>query len=152
MTNSATTRAAEEVAHPFVQPYVRLMQRNAQLFMQFAGSPEMVSLWLKNGQGVFNQAFQSAVTGETEDKPGKIAAQAQNNLAELGNSQAFAGFLQGLMRSQMQFFIDVAQTQMATLTQSPVKLMEQMQQAASKTMPLHLAPGHRPRGSKHTDH
>jgi hypothetical protein len=58
------------------------------------------------------------------------------------------------MRSQMQFFIDVAQTHRATLSQSPVKLMEQMQQAASTTMPLHLhlAPGHRPRGSKHKDH
>jgi hypothetical protein len=120
--------------------------------MQFAGSPEMVSLWLKNGQGVFNQAFQGAVTGETEDKPGKIAAQAQRNLSELGNSRAFAEFLEGLMRSQMQFFIDVAQSHITTLSQSPIKMMEQMQQAASKTMPLHLAPGHRPRGSKHKDH
>lgn len=148
MTNSAATKAGEEAGHPFVQPYVRLMQRNAQLFMHFAGSPEMVSLWLKNGQSVFNQAFQNAVAGETEDKPGKMATQTQRNLSELGNSEAFAGFLQGLMQSQMQFFADVAQTNMATLSQSPVKLMEQMQQAASKTMPLHLAPGHRSRGSK----
>jgi hypothetical protein len=83
MAVSATTRAGKEVAHPFVRPYVRLMQRNVQLFMQFVGSPKMISLWLKNGQGIINQAFQSAVTGETEDNPGKLAAQAQSNLSEL---------------------------------------------------------------------
>ena len=152
MTNRSSTLASEEAFRPFMQPFVRLTQRNTQLFMQFAASPEMVSLWLKSGQHVFNQAVQSSVTGKTRVEPEKISSQAQSNLQEVGKSKAFTGFMQGLMQSQMKLFVDLAQTNMATLSQGPSKMMEQMQQAASNTMPLPLAQDKQPRVSKRKAH
>jgi hypothetical protein len=134
-----------------MQPYARLTQRNTQLFMQFAASPEMVSLWLKNGQNVFNQINQSAGAGKAGDDPAKAAAQAQKHLSEIGNSEAFAGFLQGMMQSHMQLFVELAQTNMATLSQGPAKLLEQMQQAASNTMSLPLGQDKKSHSGKNKD-
>jgi hypothetical protein len=152
MTNLSDILASEEAFHPFIQPYVRLAQRNTQLFMQLAASPEMVSPWIKNGHDVFNQAVHSGFSGKAWNEAGKIAAQAQSNLSEVGKFEAFAGFLQGLMRSQMQFFADLAQTRMAGLSQGPAKMMEQIQQVASSPMPLFPAQDNQPRVSKHKDH
>jgi hypothetical protein len=148
MTNSSNTLPSEEAFAPYIQPYVRLTQRNTHLFMQFAASPEMVSLWLKNSQNIFNHAVQNATDSKTGHKSEKIAAQAHSNLSEVGKSKAFAGFMQELMVSQMQFLVDLAQTNMATLREGPAKLMEQLQQAAGDTMPLPLAHDKPSRSSK----
>jgi hypothetical protein len=134
-----------------MQPYARLTQRNTQLFMQFAASPEMVSLWLKNGQQVFNQISQNGSAGKATEDPAKAVAQAHHHLSEIGKSEAFAGFLQGMMQSHMQLFAELAQTNMATLSQGPAKMLEQMQQAASNAMALPQAEEKKPRSSKHKD-
>jgi hypothetical protein len=152
MTHQSDTLMSEEDFHPFIQPYVRLTQRNMQLFMQFAVSPEMVSVWIKNGHDVFNQAAHSGVSGKAGNESGKIAVQTQSTLSEFGKSEALAGFLQGLMQSQVQFFVDLAQTSMAALSQGPVKMMEQMQHAANSPMLLFPALDKHPRVSKHKDH
>jgi hypothetical protein len=46
MTNSSNTLPSEEAFAPYIQPYVRLTQRNTHLFMQFAASPDLESLWI----------------------------------------------------------------------------------------------------------
>lgn len=148
MTKPLNANFGEDNFAPYIQPYVRLTQRNTQLFMQFAASPEMVSLWMKNSQSVFKQAVHKAAGGKADHEDDNMAAQAHSNLSEVGKSKAFAGFMQGLMESQMQFFVDLAQANMATLQQGPAKMVEQLQHAASQTIPMPSAEERPSRSSK----
>jgi hypothetical protein len=120
----------ENSLQPFMQPYVRLTQRNMQLFTSFSASPEMVSLWLKNGQKIFTQSVQQAASGKTSHEPQKMVEQVQENMSDVGQSRAFSSLLQGLMQSHLEFLTDLAQTNMAALSQMPTKLMGNLQQAA----------------------
>jgi hypothetical protein len=61
-----------------------------------------------------------------------------DNLMEMSKSKAFAGLIQGLMQSQMQFLADLAQTNMTAFSQAPIKMMGEMQKAASKSGSLTL--------------
>ena len=130
MTNPSIPLPDENSLQPLTQPYVRLTQRNMQLLTSFSASPEMVSLWMKNGQKMFSQAVQGAASGKASHDPKKMAEQIQDNLSDVSQSKAFASLLQGLMQSHMQFLTDLAQTNMAVLGQVPTKMMQNLQQAA----------------------
>lgn len=134
MTKSSLPTIDPETLPAVMQPYVRLAQRNMQLCTNFSMSPEMVSLWLTNNQKMFSQALQSTATGKKGEQPQKMLEQLQKNMSETGQSEAFVGLVQGLMQSQMQFLVDLAQTSMAVLSQGPAKMVEQIQQAASSTL------------------
>jgi hypothetical protein len=101
--------------------------------MRFAALPEMVTLWLRNSHNVLIRPFKVRPPKIQETNLKKITTQPESNLPEIVKSKAFAEFLQGLMQSQMHFFVDLTQTNMATLSQGPTKIMKQMQQAANNT-------------------
>ncbi len=130
MTSLSTSMPNADALQPFMQPYVRLTQRNMQLFASFSASPEMVSLWLKNGQKMFSQAVQGTASGKTPQEPRKMIEQVQGNMSDVGQSKAFANLLQGLMQSYLQFLTDLAQTNMAALSQMPTQMIEHLQQTA----------------------
>jgi len=134
-----------EVLQPFMQPYVRLAQRNVQLLTQFSASPEMISLWMVNAQKMFEQATRSAASGQTEGDSQKIVQQVQSNLSQVGQSKAFSELVQGLMQSHTQFLFDLAQTGMTAFGQEQGKLIEQMQQAASNVVSIPAQEEKRPR-------
>jgi hypothetical protein len=56
MTNPTIPMLSPETLQPFMQPYIRLTQRNMQLFTTFSVSPEMVQLWLQNAQKMVSHA------------------------------------------------------------------------------------------------
>jgi hypothetical protein len=138
MTNPSISSAGTEFFQPFLQPYVHLTQRNMQLLTKLSSSPEMVSMWMANGQRMFSQAVQETAAGKAEHEPRKATAQVHDNLMEMSKSKAFAGLIQGLMQSQMQFLADLAQTNMTAFSQAPIKMMGEMQKAASKSGSLTL--------------
>lgn len=144
MTSSMTPMFNESSLQPFMQPYVRLTQRNMQLFTSFSASPEMVSLWLKNGQKIFTQTVQEAASGKTSREPQKMVEQVQENMSDVGQSKAFASLLQGLMQSHLQFLTDLAQTNMTALSQMPSKLIGDMQQAVLSGPPTDAAQEEQP--------
>lgn len=144
MTNPMTPTLNESALQPFMQPYVRLTQRNMQLFTSFSASPEMVSLWLKNGQKLFAQTVQETASGKTSHEPRKMVEQVQENMSDVGQSKAFASLLQGLMQSHLQFLTDLAQTNMAALSQMPTKLIGDMQQAVLSGPPTDVAQEEQP--------
>lgn len=135
MTNPMIPMLNESSLQPFMQPYMRLTQRNMQLFTSFSASPEMVNLWLKNGKKIFNQSAQQAAAGKTSHEPQKIVEWAQKNMSDVGQSKAFVSLLQGLMQSHLEFLTDMAQTSMAALSQMPTQLMGNLQQAALSEAP-----------------
>ncbi|MDZ5456827.1 hypothetical protein [Azohydromonas lata] len=130
MTNPINTMLNENSLQPSMQPYVRLTQRNMQLLTRFSASPEMVSLWLKNGQKIFAQTVQEAASGKTSHEPKKMVKQVQENISDVGQSKAFASLLQGLMQSHLEFLTDLAQTNMAALSQMSNKMIGNLQQAS----------------------
>ena len=134
MTTQSIPMLSPETLQPFMQPYIRLTQRNMQLFTSFSASPEMVTLWLQNAQKMVSHAARSTASGKTDDAPQKMVEQVQSNLSDVGQSKAFAGLLQGLMQSYMQFMTDLAQTNMAALSQAPAKMLENMQQTTSSAL------------------
>lgn len=134
MTNPSIPMLSQEALQPFMQPYIRLTQRNMQLFTSFSASPEMVSLWLQNAQKMVSHAAKGTVTGKAADTPQKMVEQVQHNFSDVGQSKAFAGLVQGLMQSHMQFLMDLAQTSMAAMSQMPSKMMENLQQTADKAL------------------
>lgn len=138
MTNHPLPTIDPKMLSLLMQPYVRLAQRNTQLFTSFSASPEMVSLWLTSSQKMFNQAMQGTAGAKNSEEPRKMAEQFQKNLSQMGQSDAFSGLVQGLMQSHMQFLMDLAQNSMALLGQTPARMMEQMQQVASNTLPMPL--------------
>lgn len=144
MTNSIPPMFNESSLQPFMQPYVRLTQRNMQLFTSFSASPEMVSLWLKNGQKIFAQTVQETASGKASHEPRKMVEQVQENMSDVGQSKAFANLLQGLMQSHLQFLADLAQTNMAALSQMPTKLIGDMQQAVLSGPPTDVAQEEQP--------
>lgn len=152
MTTSSTPMINQDELHSLMQPYIRLTQRNVQLFTSFSASPEMVALWLKNGQKMFSQTAQSAASGKTGSAPQEMIEQVQRNLSDLGRTKAFAALLQGLVQSQMQFLVDLAQTNMAALSQAPAQMMESMQQAASNRLSAPEAQEEQPRHKKRREH
>ena len=120
----------QDMLQPFLQPYVRLAQRNMQLLTEFSVSPEMVSLWMTNAQKMFEQSARSAMSGQAGGDPQKMTEQLQSNVAQVGQSKAFAELVQKLMQSYSQFLFELAQTGMTAFGQEQAKLMGQMQQAA----------------------
>jgi hypothetical protein len=152
MTNTTLSLPNAEALQPFMQPYVGLTQRNMQLFTSFSASPEMASLWLKNGQKMFSQAVQGAASGKTSHGPAKIVEQVQDHMVNVGQSKAFASLLQGLMQSHLQFLTDLAQTNMAALGQMPAKVMEHLQQSAINGPAAASAPEDHPLRAKRKAH
>ncbi len=134
MKNLSFPMISPDTLHPFMQPYIRLTQRNMQLFTSFSASPEMVTLWLQNAQKMVIHAAKSTANGKSGEEPQKMVEQVQNSLSDVGQSKAFAGLVQGLMQSHMQFLMDLAQTNMSAMSEVPAKMMENMQQAATKTL------------------
>lgn len=139
MTNPMIPMLNENSLQPFMQPFVRLTQRNMQLFTSFSASPEIVSLWLKNGQKIFTQSVQQAASGKTPHEPQKMVGQVQENMSDVGQSKAFVSLLQGLMQSHLEFLTDLAQTNMAALSQMPTKMMGSLQQVALTEAPAAVA-------------
>ena len=140
MTNPSISMTTPDALQPYMQPYVRLTQRNMQLFTSFSASPEIVSLWLQNGQKMFSRAVQETASGKTSHEPLKMVEEVQGSFLDVGQSRAFASLLQGLMQSHLEFLTDLAQTNMSAMSQVPAKMMENMQQAATKTLsapPVH---------------
>ena len=152
MTNPSIPMISPETMQPFMQPYIRLTQRNMQLFTSFSASPEMVSLWLKNAQKMVSHAAKSTASGKTPDVPKQMAEQVQSNLSDVSQSRAFAGLLQGLMQSHMQFMMDLAQTSVAALSQAPAKMLENLQQSAGSTLSEAVQQEEQPRRSRRKEH
>lgn len=154
MTNPSQPMISPDTLQPFMQPYIRLTQRNMQLFTSFSASPEMVTLWLQNAQKMVTHAARSTTNGKSTEEPQKMVEQVQNNLSDVGQSKAFAGLVQGLMQSHMQFLMDLAQTNMSAMSQVPAKMMENMQQAATKTLSEPASHDESPRrsGSRRKEH
>lgn len=152
MTNPSISMPSQDSLQPFMQPYVCLTQRNMQLFTSFAASPEMVSLWLKNGQKMFSRAVQGAASGKTSHEPRKVIDEVQGNFLDVGQSRAFATLLQGLMQSHLQFLTDLAQTNMAALNLMPSRMMENLQQAALDGPPAVAALKEQPARAKRKAH
>lgn len=67
MTNPFIPMINPEALQPFMQPYIRLTQRNMQLFTSFSASPEMVTLWLQNAQKLVTHTAKSTASGKTAD-------------------------------------------------------------------------------------
>jgi hypothetical protein len=152
MTNQSIPMLSTDTLQPFMQPYIRLTQRNMQLFTSFSASPEMVTLWLQNAQKMVSQTARSATSGKTADAPQKVVEQVQSNLSDVGQSKAFAGLLQGLMQSYMQFMTDLTQTSMTALSQAPAKMLENLQQNAGSALSESAIHEEHPRRSRRKEH
>lgn len=152
MTNPSIPTPSLEALQPFMQPYVRLAQRNMQLFTSFSASPEMVKLWLQNTQKMAAHAATSATSGKTATAPEQMVKQVQENISDVGQSRAFAGLIQGLMQSHMQFLVDLAQTSMAAMSQMPAKVLENVQQNASQALSEAVPVGTHSRHSRRKEH
>jgi hypothetical protein len=152
MTNPFNPMINSEALQPFMQPYIRLTQRNMQLFTSFSVSPEMVTLWLQNAQKMVTHAAKSTASGKTADEPQKMVEQVQSNLSDVGQSRAFAGLLQGVMQSHMQFMMDLAQTGVAAVNQAPAKMLESMQHTATSALSETALLEEQPRRSRRKAH
>lgn len=135
MTNSSISMPGQEALQPLMQPYVSLTQRNMQLFTSFSASPEMVGLWLRNGQSMFSQAVQQAASGKTSPQPHQVIEQVQANMSDVGQSRAFASLVQGLMQSHLQFLTDLGQAHMTALSRMPTQVLQSLQQAGVGAAP-----------------
>jgi hypothetical protein len=89
----------------------------------------------KRSKKIFTQSVQQAASGKTSHEPQKMVEQVQENMSDVGQSKAFASLLQGLMQSHLEFLTDLAQTNMAALSQMPTKMMGSLQQAALSEAP-----------------
>ena len=139
MTKSTLPAVNLEALSPFIQPYVRLAQRNMQLMTNFSASPEMVSIWMTSNQMLFEQAMQGKSHGKAGKAPQKVVEQIQKDVSQVSQSKAFSGLVQGLMQSHIEFLMDLAQTSMAALGQAPVQMMKQVQQATVSALPVRAA-------------
>ncbi|WP_157264404.1 hypothetical protein [Azohydromonas aeria] len=101
---------------------------------------------------MFSQAVQETASGKGSRQPHEAIEQVQANMSEVGQSRAFAGLLQGLMQSHLQFLTDLAQAQMAALGRMPVQMMENLQQAAVNGAPAAAVLEEQPARSRRKAH
>ena len=139
MTKSSLPAVNLEALSPFIQPYVRLAQRNMQLMTNFSASPEVVSVWLSSNQMLFEQAIQGKTHGKAGKAPQKVVEQIQKDVSQVSQSKAFSGLVQGLMQSHIEFFMDLAQSSVVAWGQAPVHMLKQVQQATVSTLPVRAA-------------
>lgn len=81
-----------------------------------------------------------------------MVEQVQSNLADVGQSKAFAGLLRGLMQSHMQFMMDLAQTSVAALSQAPFKMLENLQHTPTSALSETALQEEQPRRSRRKEH
>lgn len=88
------------------QPFVKLAQRNMELFTRFSSSPEVTA----QATNLFQHANESAT-----------------NMMQSG---AFAQMMQGMMKNYSEFFIELNQGAMAMMSQGQAAMVRQVQQAS----------------------
>ena len=97
-----------------MQPFTKLAQANMDLMTKFSLSPEVTSQAMNDAQKLFQQA--------------------QDSAAKLTQSNAFAGFMEGLMKNFNEFFTELTQSGTAMLSQGQAALMHQVQDATGSVV------------------
>ena len=96
-----------------VQPFIKLVQSNMQLLMQFSMSPEMVSQAMSQWQDLLHRN--------------------QGASTQVAQSGAFADLIQGLTKNYTQFISEIARASMSMMTQASAATANRMHEAASAT-------------------
>ena len=91
------------------QPYVKLVQSNMELLGRYSMSPETLSQAVAQAQSLFT--------------PGASAT------PPLAQSAAFVELVQGMIKNYTEFMAELAQGNMALLSQAQATLVQQTQQA-----------------------
>jgi len=97
-----------------IQPFVRLVQANMELWSKFLLSPEVMSEATRNMKSLWEQS--------------------QTSTTSLAGSQAFTALMQGMVRNYTDFMSELSQTTYAVMSQSQAAFLQQTQEATNNVI------------------
>jgi Tfp pilus assembly ATPase PilU len=104
----------QETTYFPVQPWMKLMQSNMQLLMQYSMSPDVMSQAMSQWQ--------------------ELVQRSQGTATQLVKSGAFADLIQGMMNNYSQFMSESAQAGMSMLSQTTAAVANRAQQAGAEAV------------------
>ena len=105
---------SDDIMQIATRPYIKLVQANLEVSTKFLTSPEVAAQAAANVQRLLQQGQESA--------------------ASLVQSNAYAQWVQGMLKNYTEFLTELGQAGMAMLTQGQAAMMRQVQEASEQVV------------------